>query len=134
MKLDRFSNADFIGMEMVPLIFDSRPTFSELTARVRDELEWNSYEEAVPIEGVLQYGKMGQVYYRRLLKIVSEVQWEKFFKAVQNNEIPGLDVVVRKMRTDPRPHVCSPPRNWSSPCLEISQHKTFPHLMTLHQS
>jgi len=68
-KLDRFSNANFIGMEMVPLIFDSWPTFSELTARVRDELEWNSHEEAVPIEGVLQYGKMGQVYYRRLLKI-----------------------------------------------------------------
>ena len=37
-KLDRFSNADFIGMEMVPLIFDSRPTFSELTARVRMSL------------------------------------------------------------------------------------------------
>ena len=73
MKLDRFSNANFIGMEMVPLIFDSRPTFSELTARVRDELEWNSQEEAVSIEGVLQYGKMGQVYYRRLLKIASEV-------------------------------------------------------------
>ena len=63
MKLDRFSNADFIEMEMVPLIFDSRPMFSKLTARVREELEWNSHEEAVPIEGVLQYGKMGQVYY-----------------------------------------------------------------------
>ena len=73
MKLDRFSNVDFIGMQMVPLIFDLRPMFSELTARVRDELEWNSHEEAVPIEGVLQYGKMGQVYYRRLLKIASEV-------------------------------------------------------------
>ena len=52
-KLDRFNNVDFIGMEMVPLIFDSPPTFSELTTRVRDELEWNSHEEAVPIEGVL---------------------------------------------------------------------------------
>jgi len=125
-KLDRFSNVDFIGMEMVPLIFDSRPTFNELTARVRDELEWNSHEEAVPIEGVLQYGKMGQVYYRRLLKIASEVQWEKFVKAVKNNEIPGLDVVVRKMRTDQRPHVCSPPRNWSSPCREISPAQDIP--------
>ena len=53
MKLDRYSNVNFIGMKMVPLIFDSRPTFSELPARVRDELEWNSHEEAVPIEGVL---------------------------------------------------------------------------------
>ena len=126
MKLDRFSNADFIGMEMVPLIFDSRPTFSELTARVRDELEWNSYEEAVPIEGVLQYGKMGQVCYRRLLKIASEVQWAKFVKAVKNNEILGLDVVVRKMRTDPRPLVCSPRRNWSSPRREISPAQDIP--------
>ena len=53
MELDRFCNVDFIGMQMVPLIFDLRPMFSELTARVRDELEWNSHEEAVPIEGVL---------------------------------------------------------------------------------
>ena len=110
----------------VPLIFDLRPTFSELTARVREELERNSHEKAVPIEGVLQYGKMGQVYYRRLLKIASEVQWEKFVKAVKNNEIPGLDVVVRTMRTDPRPHVCSPPHNWSSPCREISPAQDIP--------
>ena len=108
MKLDRFSNVDFIGMEMVPLIFDSQPTFSELTARVRDELEWNSHEEAVPIEGVLQYGNMDQVYYRQLLRIASEVQWEKFVRTVMNNEIPGLDVVVRKLRIDPHPLVCSP--------------------------
>ena len=108
MKLDRFSNADFIGMEMIPLILDSRLTFSELTARVRDELEWNSHEEAVPIEGVLQYGNMDQVYYRQLLRIASEVQWEKFVRTVMNNEIPGLDVVVRKLRIDPRPLVCPP--------------------------
>ena len=49
-----------------------------------------------------------------------------FVKAVKNNEIPGLDVVVRKMRTDPRPHVCSPPRNWSSPCREISPAQDIP--------
>jgi len=125
-KLDRYSNVDFIGMQMVPLIFDSRPTFSELTARVREELEWNSHEEAVPIEGVLQYGKMGQVYYRRLLTIASEVQWEKFVKTVKNNEIPGLDVVVRKMKTDPRPLVCSPPHNWSSPSREIFPAQDIP--------
>ena len=63
MKLDRFSNVYFIGMQMIPLIFDSQPTFSELAARVRNELGWNSHLEAVSIEGVLQYGKMGQVYY-----------------------------------------------------------------------
>ena len=126
MKLDRYSNVDFIGMQMVPLIFDLRPTFSELTARVREELEWNSHEKAVPIEGVLQYGKMGQVYYRRLLTIASEVQWEKFVKTVKNNEIPGLDGVVHKLRTDPRPLVCSPPRNWSSPRHEISPAQDIP--------
>jgi len=133
-KLDRFSNVDFIGMQMVSLIFDSRPTFSELTARVRDELEWNSHEEVVPIEGVLQLGKMGQVYYRQLLRIASEVQWEKFVKTVKNNEIPGLDVVVRKLRTDPRPHVCLPLVIGVHRVVSSPQHKTFLHLMTLHQS
>ena len=53
MKLDRYSNVDFIGMQMVPLIFDSPLTFSELTASVREELGWNLHDEAVPIEGVL---------------------------------------------------------------------------------
>ena len=63
---------------------------------------------------------MGQVYYRRLLRIASEVQWEKFVKTVKNNEIPGLDVIVRKLRTNPQPLVCSPPHNWSSLCREVS--------------
>jgi len=125
-KLEWYSNVDFIGMQMVPLIFDSRLTFSELTASVREELGWNSHEEAVPFEGVLQNGKMGQVYYRRLLTIASEIQWEKFVKTVKNNEIPGLDVVVRKLRTDPRPLVCSPPRNWSLPCREVSPAQDIP--------
>jgi len=107
-ELGWFRNVDFIGMQMVPLMFDSRLMFSALTARVQDELEWNSHEEAVPIEGVLQYGNMDQVYYRQLLRIASEVQWEKFIRTVMNNEIPGSDVVVRKLRIDPRPLVCSP--------------------------
>ena len=53
MELGQFRNVNFIGMQMVPLMFDSRLMFSALTARVQDELEWNSHEEAVPIEGVL---------------------------------------------------------------------------------
>ena len=69
---------------------------------------------------------MGQVYYRQLLRIASEVQWEKFVKTVKNNEIPGLGVVVRKLKTDPRPLVCSPPRNWSSPCRELSPAQDIP--------
>ena len=30
------------------------------------------------------------------------------------------------MKTDPRPLVCSPPRNWSSPCREISPAQDIP--------
>ena len=55
-----------------------------------------------------------------------QVQWEKFVKAVKNNEILGLYVVVRKMRTDPCPLVCCPPRNWSSPRREISPAQDIP--------
>ena len=54
MELDQFSNASFLGMEMVPLIFDDRLMFSELIAKVCDELQWNSNEEVVSVEGVLR--------------------------------------------------------------------------------
>ena len=38
-ETDQFSNVTFVGMDSVSLMFDSRPLFSELIARAREELE-----------------------------------------------------------------------------------------------
>jgi len=39
METVQFSNVTFVGMDSVSLMFDSRPLFSELIARAREELE-----------------------------------------------------------------------------------------------
>jgi hypothetical protein len=56
---DEFGIVSFDGMHRVPLIFDDRPLFSEVFGRARDELQCNSNEDAISVEGVLYYGKLG---------------------------------------------------------------------------
>ena len=46
-ELDRFCNVDFIGMQMVPLIFDVRRLFCDVFARACEEFQCNSNENAV---------------------------------------------------------------------------------------
>ena len=50
-ETDQFSNVTFVGMESVSLMFDSRPQFSELIARAREELEWNSTDDGISVVG-----------------------------------------------------------------------------------
>ena len=51
METDQFSNVTFVGMESVSLMFDTRPLFSELIARAREELEWNSTDDGISVVG-----------------------------------------------------------------------------------
>ena len=73
MEEDEFGNVSFVGMQMVPVIFDDRPLFSELFGRARDELKCNSNEDAILVEGVLHHGRSGTIF-RRLVPIASETQ------------------------------------------------------------
>jgi hypothetical protein len=59
MEEDVFSNASFVGMQMVPHMFDDRSLFSELFGRARDEVHCNSIEDDISLEGVVHYGKSG---------------------------------------------------------------------------
>jgi hypothetical protein len=59
---DEFGNVSFVGMHRVPLIFDDRQLFSEVFGRVHDELHCNSNENAISIQGLLLYGKSGQIF------------------------------------------------------------------------
>ena len=52
-ETDQFSNVTFVGMESVSLMFDTRPLFSELIARVREELDWNSTDDDIAVVGVI---------------------------------------------------------------------------------
>ena len=71
-EIDHFSNVPFVGMGSVSLMFDARPLFSELIARAREELEWNSTDDDISVVGALHYGKSGQVFSRQV-RIALEV-------------------------------------------------------------
>ena len=85
MEEDQFGNVCFVGMQRVSLMFDERPLFSELMGSARDELKCNSNEDEILVERVLHHGQSGTIF-RRLVPIVSEVQWEKYVKTVMKNE------------------------------------------------
>ena len=110
MEKDQFGNVDFVGMETVPLMFDERPLFSELMGSARDELKCNSNEEEILVEGVIHHGGSWTIF-RRLIPIVSEVQWDKYVKTVMKSEFKCLDLVVRNLSKEPGPLVDSP-LNW----------------------
>ena len=50
-ETDEFSNITFVGMESVCLMFDSQSLFSEMIARAREELEWNSTDDDISVWG-----------------------------------------------------------------------------------
>ena len=108
-ETDQFSNVTFVGMESVSLMFDTRPLFSELIARAREELDWNSTDDDIAVVGVLHYGKSGRVFSRQV-RIASEVGCDRYVNIVMKNEIQCLDLVMWKVSKDPTPLVC-PHRN-----------------------
>ena len=90
------------------MIFDDRPLFSELYGRALEEVQCNSIEDVLSIQGVIHYGKSGRIF-SRLFPIESEVAWERYVNTVMKNECPCLDVVVRKLSVHPPPIIHSPP-------------------------
>ena len=71
MEKDHLSNVKFVEMESVSLMFDARPLFSEVIAKTCEELQWNSNEDALSVEGVVHYDKSRRVF-SRLVKITCE--------------------------------------------------------------
>ena len=70
---DEFGNISFVGIQRVSVIFDDQSLFCELFGRTRDELKYNSNEDAILVEGVFHHGRSGTIL-RRLVPIASEAQ------------------------------------------------------------
>ena len=71
MEKDHLSNVRFVEMESVSLMFDDRALFSEVIGKACEELQWNSNEDALSVEGVVHYDKSRRVF-SRLVKITCE--------------------------------------------------------------
>ena len=55
MERDRYEYVEFVGMQSVPVLFNEKPSFSDLVARAREELHCHD-DDGIVVEGVLCHG------------------------------------------------------------------------------
>ena len=58
MERDRYRYVEFVEMQSVPVLFNEKPSFSELVARAREELHCHGADDddGIAVEGVLHLG------------------------------------------------------------------------------
>ena len=98
-------------MENVPVLFNEKPSFSELVARAREELHCHRADDddgGIVVEGVLHLGSPFNIL-RKMIPIGCVDQWENHVRSTMKCQFQSLDVVVRRVLVDPIPHGFSPP-------------------------
>ena len=55
MERDRYGHIEFVEIQSVPVLFNEKPSFSELVARAREELHCHGADndDGIAVEGVL---------------------------------------------------------------------------------
>jgi hypothetical protein len=55
MEQDHYGNTEFVDMERVAVIFDDRPSFSEVVTKAKEKISWHDVDDIV-VDGVLNVG------------------------------------------------------------------------------
>ena len=60
---DRYGCVEFVDMQSVPVLFNNRPSFSEMVARAREELHYlgDDDDDGIAVEGVLHLGSPSNI-------------------------------------------------------------------------
>jgi hypothetical protein len=93
MERDRYGYVEFVDMQSVPVLFDEKPSFSELVARAREELHCHGVD-GIAVEGVLHLGCPPNLL-RKMIPIGCADQWENYVRSAIKRQFQSLDVVVR---------------------------------------
>ena len=96
------------------VLFNEKPSFSDLVARARDELHCHD-DDGITVEGVLHLGFPPNIL-RKMIPIGCADQWENYMRSAMKNQFQSLDVVVCRVVLDRIPHGFSP-RNGSAGTL-----------------
>ena len=104
MERDRYGYVEFVGMQSVPMLFNEKPSFSELVARAREELHLHGADDGNAVEGVLDLGFPPNIL-RKMIPIGCADQWENYVRSAMKCQFQSLDVVLRRVLVDPIPHV-----------------------------
>jgi hypothetical protein len=102
LERDRYGYVEFVDMQSVPVLFDEKPSFSELVARAWKEVHCHE-DDDIAVEDVLHLGSPPNLL-RKMIPIRSADQWEKYVRFAMKRQLQSLDVVVRRVLVDPIPH------------------------------
>ena len=83
----------------MPVLFNDRPSFSEMVAKAWEEL--HCLGDAV--DGVLHLGSPPNIF-RRMISIGCADQWENYVRSAMKSQLQCLDMVVRRVLVDPIRH------------------------------
>ena len=91
------------------VLFNEKPSFSELVARAREELHWHGADDddGIVVEGVLHLGSPPNIL-RKMIPIGCADQWENYVRSAMKCQFQSLDMVVRRVLVDPIPHGFTP--------------------------
>ena len=106
-EYDRYGYVEFVGMQSMAVLFNDRPSFSEMVARAQEELHCLG-DDGIAVEGVLHLGSPPNNL-RRMIPIGCADQWENYVRSAMKSQLQCLDVVVRRVLVDPIPYGFSPP-------------------------
>ena len=67
MERDRYGYVEFVDMQSVPVLFNKKPSFSELVARAQEELHCHD-DDGIIVEGVLHLGSSPNIL-RKMISI-----------------------------------------------------------------
>ena len=86
---DRYGYVEFVDMQSVPVLFDDRPSFSEMVARAREELHCLG-DDGIAVEGVLHLGSPPNTLrrpLRRMTPIGCADQWENYVRSAMKSQL-----------------------------------------------
>jgi hypothetical protein len=83
LERDRYGYVEFVDMQSMPVLFDEKPSFSELVARARKEVHCHE-DDGIAVEGVLHLGSPPNQL-RKMIPIGSTDQWEKYVRSAMKS-------------------------------------------------
>ena len=110
MKRECYGYVGFVEMQSVPVLFNEKPSFSELVTRAQEELHCHGADDddGIAVEAVLYLGSPPNIL-RKTIIIGCADQWENYVRSAMKCQLQSLDVVVHRVLVDPIPHGFSPP-------------------------
>jgi hypothetical protein len=83
MERDRYGYVEFVDMQSVHVLFNEKPSFSELVARARAELHCHG-DDGITVEGVLHLGSPPNIL-RKMIPIGCTDQWENYVRSAMKS-------------------------------------------------